>query len=51
MNVMFAAGGYPWAVITVEKQNEYMSALEFASVDQDIEPFTAFLGDIISGSK
>ncbi len=51
MNVMFAAGGYPWTVIPVERRNEYMNALESASVDQDIEPFTAFLSGLVSGSR
>ena len=51
MNVMLAAGGYSWTVIPVERRNEYMSALEAASVEQDIEPFTAFLSGIVSGSK
>ena len=47
MNVMLAAGGYPWLVIPVERRNEYMEALESASVDQDIAPFTRFLADLI----
>jgi hypothetical protein len=36
MNVMLAAGGYPWTVIPLEKRDDYMSALESASVEQDI---------------
>jgi Fic family protein len=51
MNVMLAAGGYPWTVIPVERRDEYMNALESASVDQDIELFAAFLGGLVSGSK
>ncbi|HBC57536.1 MAG TPA: cell filamentation protein Fic, partial [Gammaproteobacteria bacterium] len=47
MNVMLAAGGYPWLVIPVEKRNAYMSALESASVDQNIVPFTMFLSDLL----
>lgn len=47
MNVMLAAGGFPWLVIPVERRNEYMEALESASVDQDIAPFTKFLADLI----
>ena len=49
MNVMLAAGGYRWTVIPVTRRNEYMSALERASVDQDIEPFTVFLADLVKG--
>lgn len=43
MNAMMASGGYPWTVIPVEQRDDYMRALEFASVDQDIIPFTEFL--------
>lgn len=44
MNLMFAAGGYPWTVIPVETRNEYLGALETASMDQNIVPFARFLG-------
>lgn len=43
MNVMLAAGGYPWAVIPVDERDTYMAALENASVGQTIKPFTQFL--------
>lgn len=49
MNAMMASGGYPWTVIPVEKRDDYMRALESASVDQDIVPFTKFLSRIASG--
>ena len=42
MNVMMASGGYPWTVITVDKRDEYMNALEQASVNRDIVPFATF---------
>lgn len=45
MNTMMASGGYPWTIISVEKRNEYMAALEAASVDQDIRPLTKFLSE------
>jgi hypothetical protein len=48
MNVMLAAGGYPWTVIPLEKRNEYMASLERGSVGQDIEPFAFFLGRLVS---
>ena len=47
MNVMMAAGGYPWTVIPVERRDEYMSALESASVEQNIIPFTEFLAELV----
>jgi hypothetical protein len=43
MNVMLASGGYPWTVIPVGDRNAYMSALERASVGEDIVPFAEFL--------
>ena len=48
MNVMLASGGYSWTVIPVESRNEYMLALEKASVEQDILPFTEFIAKYYS---
>jgi hypothetical protein len=42
------SGGYPWTVITVRRRNEYMAALEEASVNNNIEPFAAFLAGLQS---
>jgi len=50
MNVMLAAGGYPWTVIPLEKRDDYMAALESGSVEQDIIPFAMFLGRLVSES-
>ena len=47
MNVMLAAGGYPWIVIPVEMRNQYFSALEMASTQQNIRPFTKFLAGLL----
>ena len=47
MNVMMASGGYPWAVITVDKRDEYMNALEQASVEGNIVPFARFLSKLV----
>jgi Fic family protein len=47
MNLMLAAGGYPWTVIPVERRDDYMAALEAASIWQDIAPFAAFLGGLV----
>ena len=43
MNLMFASGGYPWTIIRVENRADYMSALEQASVNQDVVPFCRFI--------
>jgi hypothetical protein len=48
MNTMLASGGYPWTVIPVEERDAYMAALEEASVDQNIGPFTDFLAELVS---
>ena len=48
MNVMLAGGGYLWTVIPLEKRDDYMAALESASVEQDITPFAMFLGRLVS---
>jgi len=48
MNVMLAGDGYPWTVIPVEKRDDYVAALENASVEQNIVPFTMFLGNLVS---
>ena len=47
MNTMMASGGYSWTIIPVERRAEYMAALESASVDQDIRPFTIFLAELL----
>ncbi|ARD46444.1 cell filamentation protein Fic [Colwellia sp. PAMC 21821] len=47
MNLMMAAGGYSWTVVPVEQRSEYMEALEAASVEQNITPFTKFLASLL----
>jgi hypothetical protein len=47
MNVMLAAAGYPWTVIPVQARGAYMAALEAASVELNIGPFTAFLAEFV----
>lgn len=47
MNVMMAAGGYPWTVVPLSERNAYMDALEKASVGEDIEPLAGFLGALV----
>lgn len=50
MNVMLASGGYPWTIIPVEERKTYMVALEAASVDNNIIPFTDFLAKLVSAN-
>jgi hypothetical protein len=47
MNVMLASGGYPWTVMPVERRDDYMAALEAASVRQDIGPFAALVSALV----
>ena len=49
MNLMLASGGFSWTVIRVEKRDEYMFALERASVDADIGPFCEFIARQLVG--
>lgn len=43
MNTLLVAGGYPWTVIRVEHRNDYLAALETASVENDVKPFAKFI--------
>ena len=47
MNVMMAAGGYPWTVIPLSERNNYMAALERARVGEDIVPFAEFPAGLV----
>jgi hypothetical protein len=50
MNLMFASGGYPWTVIPLQRRDDYMAALETASVGGNINPFAQFLASLIGNS-
>ena len=50
MNTMLASGGYAWTVIRVDDRDAYLSALDHASIDGDIAPFTAFIADRVRWS-
>jgi fido (protein-threonine AMPylation protein) len=50
MNVMLASGGYPWTVIRVEDRDAYLAALDRASIDMDIDPFSAFVAQRVRWS-
>ena len=47
LNVMLASGGYDWMVIPVERREEYMKALEKASVEGDISDFTKVMVSLV----
>jgi Fic family protein len=47
LNAMLCSGGYPWTVIPVEYRDEYMQALESASVEQNIIPFAEFMSKLV----
>ncbi len=47
MNVMLISGGYGWTIVPVERRQEYMTALEKASVSEDITDFTLFLTSLV----
>ena len=47
---MLASGGYPWTIVPLEKHNDYMAALDEASTNQSIEPFTKFLGSLVQAT-
>lgn len=51
MNVMLASGGYPWTVVPLERRNDYMEALEQASVDRNIIPFTRLIRSLVETEK
>lgn len=51
MNAMLASGGYPWTIIHVARRNEYMRALELASVERNILPFVSFVASEMQVSE
>jgi len=51
MNLMLASGGWPWTVISVDTRDEYMAALEQASVHQNIESFARFLAERLANPQ
>jgi hypothetical protein len=51
MNVMLASGGYPWTIVPLDQRNQYMAALESASVDHDIKPISNFLAGLVHQKK
>jgi fido (protein-threonine AMPylation protein) len=47
MNLMMAAGGYPWTVIPVTERQIYMASLERSSVEGNIGPFANLLARLV----
>lgn len=47
MNVMLASGGYPWTIVPLEQRDDYMAALESASVGQNIQSFAELMGRLV----
>ncbi|MDR1938989.1 MAG: Fic family protein [Tannerellaceae bacterium] len=47
MNTMLISGGYDWIIVPVERRQEYMDALEKASVSEDVTDFTLFLASLL----
>ena len=43
MNSQLVTGGYNWVVVPVKRRDEYMQALEKASVEEDISLFVKFI--------
>ena len=43
MNSMLASGNNPWTVIKVENRDDYMAALEKASIANDITDLAKFI--------
>ena len=46
MNSQLVTAGYPWVIVPVERRQEYMSSLEQASVEENIQPFAQFIGSL-----
>jgi len=47
MNVMLASGGYPWTIVPLEQRDDYMAALDSASVGQNIQSFAELMGPLV----
>lgn len=51
MNLMLASGGYTWTIVPLERRNDYMAALESASVDGNIMPFALLIVELLDKPK
>lgn len=50
MNLILMRYGYPITVIRMEDRNEYMSALEKASVENNLEEFISIVAAAVNRS-
>jgi hypothetical protein len=50
MKAMLASGGYPWTVIVVGDRKAYLSALDRASIDMNIQSFAEFIAMSVARS-
>jgi hypothetical protein len=48
MNTMLASGGYSWTIIRMEDRTRYLEALDRASIDGNIVPFTQLIIERLS---
>ena len=48
MNSQLVTSGYPWVVVPLARRDQYMKALEKASVDEDISDFVEFVLSLIT---
>ena len=50
MNAMRASGGYPWTVIRAEDRNDYLGALDRASIDLEVKLFAELIAERVRWS-
>ena len=51
LNTMLASGGYAWTIVPLNKREEYMKALEKASVYSDITDFTRIIAELVNNQN
>ena len=51
LNTMLASGGYAWTIVPLSKREEYMKALEKASVYGDITDFTRIIAELVKNQN
>lgn len=51
MNSQLVTGGYPWVVVPLERREQYMKALEKASVEEEIDDFVGFVLSLIQAPR
>ncbi|WP_119321087.1 Fic family protein [Capsulimonas corticalis] len=51
MNAGFSSGGFPWTVIHQNRREEYLAALEEASVRRNITPFAQFVREEMESKR